>query len=391
MNNLQLIEKVLYYIDEHICEELTYERLAEVFGYSSFHFHKIFSSVTELSITEYIRKRRLTIAHIMLCETTESVADICYRAGFNSIQTFHRVFKNTFGMQPLAARERQAKVTYRSVEEIITGYLKRIAVEGVFSIEPRFEEREEFVIAGYRKHTRDGFDVIGESWFELKSGLAAIERKNKHTMYGFEDYSEEFCSEPLSFYYMAGVEVGKDTPLQDGMYRKVVQKAKYAVFTVNGNNANGEIGEAFKYIYFVWLPNFEGYKKPHDWNKERELRAEASRVKGFKGKREYPWVVVYQGEVIGQIQLFHFFNHNTCAEVGYFIKKTYWNLGINTKVLKAVCRFGIETMGLERIEAFVHHFPKPKPCEISCLYGQDCVFAPLAKLCNFGTVQMKAA
>ncbi len=50
MNHLQLIEKVLYYIDEYIYEELNYERLAEVFGYSSFHFHKIFSSVTELSI-----------------------------------------------------------------------------------------------------------------------------------------------------------------------------------------------------------------------------------------------------------------------------------------------------------------------------------------------------
>lgn len=259
MNNLQLIEKVLYYIDEHIGEELTYERLAEEFGYSSFHFHKIFSSVTELSITEYIRKRRLTMAHKILCETTESVTDICYRVGFNSIQTFNRVFKDTFGMQPLVAREVQARITNRSVEEIVTGYLKRVAVEGVFSIEPRFEEREEFVIAGYRKHTRDGFNVIGESWFELKSNLDAIERKNKHTMYGFEDYSEEFCSEPLSFYYMAGVEVEKDTPLQEGMCRKVVQKAKYAVFTVNGNNANGEIGEVFKYIYFVWLPNSEYY------------------------------------------------------------------------------------------------------------------------------------
>ena len=66
MNNLQLIEKVLYFIDEYIYEELTYERLAEVFGYSSFHFHKIFSSVTKLSITEYIRKRRLTMAHKIL-------------------------------------------------------------------------------------------------------------------------------------------------------------------------------------------------------------------------------------------------------------------------------------------------------------------------------------
>lgn len=104
MKNLQLIEKALYYIDEHICDELTYERLAEVFGYSSFHFHKIFSSVTELSITEYIRKRRLTIAHKKLCETTKTVTEICYSVGFNSIQTFNRVFKDTFGMQPLVAR-----------------------------------------------------------------------------------------------------------------------------------------------------------------------------------------------------------------------------------------------------------------------------------------------
>ncbi len=160
-------------------------------------------------------------------------------------------------MQPLAAREKQAKITYRSVEEIVTGYLKRVAVEGVFSVEPRFEEREEFAVAGYRKHTGDGFHVIGESWFELKSSLDAIERKNEHTMYGLEDYSEGFCSEPLSFYYMAGVEVDKDTLLPKGMDRKVVPKAKYAVFTVNGNNANGEIGQAFQYIYSVWLPNSE--------------------------------------------------------------------------------------------------------------------------------------
>lgn len=259
MNNLQLIEKVLYYIDAHIYEELTYERLAEGFGYSSFHFHKIFSSVTGLSITEYIRKRRLTMAHKKLCETTETVTDICYSVGFNSIQTFNRAFKDTFGMQPLMARERQAKITNRSVEEIVTGYLKRVAVKGVFSIEPRFEEREEFVVAGYRKHTREGMDVIGESWFELKNSLDAIERKNEHTMYGFEDYSEEFRPEPLAFYYMAGVEVDKNTILPAGVYRRVVPKAKYAVFTVNGNNACGEIWKALRYIYYAWLPNSEYY------------------------------------------------------------------------------------------------------------------------------------
>lgn len=255
MNNLQLIEKTLYYIDEHICEELTYERLAEVFGYSSFHFHKIFSSVTELTITEYIRKRRLTIAHQKICKSTETIADICYSIGFNSIQTFNRAFKDTFGMPPLMARETQAKITYRSVKEIIVGYLKRVEVTGVFTIVPRIETKEEFVIAGYRKHTRNGFEAIGESWFYLKSNMDSMKRKNEHTMYGFEDYSEEFTAEPLAFYYMAGVEVDKNTELPEGVYRKIVPKSEYAVFTVNGNNANGEIGQAFHYIYNVWLPS----------------------------------------------------------------------------------------------------------------------------------------
>jgi RimJ/RimL family protein N-acetyltransferase len=104
--------------------------------------------------------------------------------------------------------------------------------------------------------------------------------------------------------------------------------------------------ENFKY--------FGLYKRPGKWNEERELRVQESRLKGFKGKREYTWVVTLKGETIGQIQLFNFGNHNTLAEVGYFIKRKYWNQGINTKVLKAVCKFGIETMGLERIEAFAH-------------------------------------
>lgn len=257
MNNLQLIKKVLHHIDEHLSEELTYESLAGAFGYSAFHFHKLFSSVTEMSVTEYIRKRRLTMAHHRLCHTAETVAGICYDVGFGSIQTFNRAFKDTFGMQPLVAREKKASITYRSVEEIIEGYGKRVQVEGDFAIEPRFVKKEAFVIGGYRRHTRDGFQVIGEAWHALKSNMDAVARKNEHTMYGFEDYSEDFCPDPLAFYYLAGVEVEPDARLLPGMERKTVPEAEYAVFTVNGNNANGEIGRAFHYIYFVWLPRSE--------------------------------------------------------------------------------------------------------------------------------------
>lgn len=254
MNNLQLIEQVLYYIDEHISEPITFEHLAETFGYSAFHFHRIFSTVTEQTITDYMKKRRLTLAHMQLCKTEQTVTEIALANGFNSIQSFNRTFKETFGMTPLEARKRKPKITYRNVETILIGYTKKVPIEGVFTMEPYFVEREEFLLVGYRKHTRDGFGVIGEAWNELKENVRKVKRKNPNVMYGFEDYSEAFCAEPLQFYYMAAVEAEPGTEIPKGMVTKKVPKALYAVFAVNGRNANGEIGKVFGYIYNVWLP-----------------------------------------------------------------------------------------------------------------------------------------
>ena len=124
-------------------------------------------------------------------------------------------------------------------------------------MEPRIVEKEAFVLAGVRKHTRDGWQVIGEAWCELKSQMDRLPRVDANVMYGFEDYSEEYQSDPLQYYYMAAVEVEENGNIPEGMYIKRVPKSSYAVFTVNGNNANGEIGKAFRYIYDVWLPNSE--------------------------------------------------------------------------------------------------------------------------------------
>ena len=44
MHNLQLIENVLYYVDVHLAEEITYDVIASEFGYSPFYFHKLFNT-----------------------------------------------------------------------------------------------------------------------------------------------------------------------------------------------------------------------------------------------------------------------------------------------------------------------------------------------------------
>lgn len=257
MNNLLLIEKILYYIDEHLDENITFEYLAEKFHYSAFHFHRIFSSVTGQSITDYLKKRRLMYAYKDLQETEKTITDICYAYGFESIQTFNRLFKATYGVTPSDLRKSYRENTFRSIDTILTGYKKRVQFKGDFITEPKIIQKEEFLLAGIRKHTSNGFQVIGESWQELKANMDQIKRTDSHIMYGFEDYSEDFCREPLQFYYMAAVEIDRDTTVPENMYVKKVPQSLYAVFSVNGNNENGEIYKAFQYIYNVWLPHSE--------------------------------------------------------------------------------------------------------------------------------------
>lgn len=256
MNNIDLISKVLQHIDDHISEDINFKTLADIYGYSSFHFHRIFTAITNLTITNYIRERRLKLAYNCLLENDITVSEVCFKYGFNSIQTFNRSFKDMFGMTPTEARSLQTKNEVQSIDDIIRKYQKRITIDGDYTLTPKFVERSAFVLAGLRKHTSGGWQLIGESWSALKVSWDKLDRVNSF-MYGLEDYSEDFISEPMQFYYMAAAEVIGVDNLPNGFSVKKIPASTYAVFTVNGNNSNNEIGRTFRYIYDIWLPNSE--------------------------------------------------------------------------------------------------------------------------------------
>ena len=256
MNNIELISKALQYIDGHISEDISFTTLADIYGYSSFHFHRIFTAITNLTITNYIKERRLKLAYNYLLDNDITVSEVCFKYGFNSIQTFNRSFKDMFGMTPTKARSLQTKIEVQSIDDIIRKYQKRITIDGDYTLTPRFVERSALVLAGLRKHTSEGWQVIGESWSELKANWDKLDRVDSF-MYGLEDYSEDCIPDPMQFYYMAAAEVRNVNNLPNGFSVKKIPASTYAVFTVNGNNSNNEIGRAFRYIYDVWLPNSE--------------------------------------------------------------------------------------------------------------------------------------
>ena len=95
------------YMNEHCTEELTLENLASMTGFSKSHFIRPFKEFAGVSYYEYLIKRRMSLAEIMLLDHPElSIADIAMQSGFNSLATFNRVFKSSHNCTPTDYRKK---------------------------------------------------------------------------------------------------------------------------------------------------------------------------------------------------------------------------------------------------------------------------------------------
>lgn len=101
-NNVEYNEKiadVLSYINENITRQLSVDELAAVSYLSRYHFMRLFKSQTGCTVHTYIRQKRLTLAARLLREGMSATA-VSAECGFSDYSTFHRAFKQTFGVSP---------------------------------------------------------------------------------------------------------------------------------------------------------------------------------------------------------------------------------------------------------------------------------------------------
>ncbi|ARK32825.1 Transposon Tn10 TetD protein [Halalkalibacter krulwichiae] len=93
------------YVEEHLLTQLSLAEIAEQVSYSPFHFHRIFQSIVGMSLTEYIRRRRLTHAASELVLSDERVLEIALKYHFSSQEAFSRAFKQVFHISPAKYRK----------------------------------------------------------------------------------------------------------------------------------------------------------------------------------------------------------------------------------------------------------------------------------------------
>ncbi len=112
------INKVIDFIDEHLYEELSLEKLASVANFSPYHFHRIFGALIGETLFQFIQRNRLQRAGWKLIENqSKSVTDIAFDCGFSSPSAFARAFKEFYGCSASEYRESK-KNTYSNMCEM---------------------------------------------------------------------------------------------------------------------------------------------------------------------------------------------------------------------------------------------------------------------------------
>ncbi|MFJ7840064.1 helix-turn-helix domain-containing protein [Lysinibacillus sphaericus] len=99
-NHEIIIKKIILYVEENLHEPLTLKNIAAQSNFSMYHFHRIFQATVGMTVTEYIRLRRLANASSALLYTSKRILDIALYYQFESQESFTRAFKEIYKLPP---------------------------------------------------------------------------------------------------------------------------------------------------------------------------------------------------------------------------------------------------------------------------------------------------
>ncbi|MCL2391262.1 MAG: AraC family transcriptional regulator [Oscillospiraceae bacterium] len=164
MDWLKGMNSVVEYIEENLTQPIQYDSLARIVGCSVYEFSRIFSFMAGMSVSEYIRRRRLSQAVFDIQNGEEKIIDIALKYCYESPAAFTRVFKDLHGTTPLSARKSSVPLkTYPAINFVLT-------IKGVNEMNFRIEKKEGFQVMGLSGYIAgelvDGMPSVVKEFFE---------------------------------------------------------------------------------------------------------------------------------------------------------------------------------------------------------------------------------
>lgn len=254
MNLLESMNATIDYIEEHLLDELNMPTIAAATGNLESDLQKTFYALTGISIVEYVRRRRLSLAGYELQMGGVSVLDVALKYGYTSPDSFTRAFRQMHGITPSAVKRGGAILkSYGKITFVLT-------IKGVNAMNYKILKKEEMHIIGIKKWFSTENDSqlteIPKMWDSVTDEL-----REQITSLSNNDGVVGLCADMYNggFDYWIGCMSDKECPAN--LEEITIPATSWAVFEVIGSmrplpNAMQDI---WKRIYSEWLPN-SGYK-----------------------------------------------------------------------------------------------------------------------------------
>ena len=239
MNIYKSLNKITKYIDENIENQIDYEILAKIMGVNSYTMQKMFSLLANISLSEYIRKRRLSNAGYDLYNTNSKVMDIAIKYGYENATSFSRAFELFHGIKP-------SKVNNTSKLKNFPRIVFDENIKITSSMEYKVIKLEEMILYGLgiktnnidiKKDAPNFFEKMNEKYLPICGNIK----------YGVITYDYKEREECNAYYVLYDVNA-------DGFEKFVIPASKWLVFTINSNDSK-EIQDASDNFYQEFLPS----------------------------------------------------------------------------------------------------------------------------------------
>ncbi|MBU7592572.1 AraC family transcriptional regulator [Metabacillus halosaccharovorans] len=253
---LQEFNQLMDYIESHLTEEISGRDISKIVGMSDYHFKRMFSYMAGMSLNEYIKNRRLSVANVELING-EKVTDIAYKYGYQSLEGFSRAFREWSGFLP-------SEVSKNKIQKSFPKFTFFIDIKGGISMEFKIEKKEKFSIVGVSKRVPIQFEGENRAIIELAQSITEQQRKEMHQLadlYPHQvlnvsyDFDDGYLEEKGSLTHMIGLATTKENPFDD-LEQISIEESLWAIFP-NQGPFPATLQDTTAKIYSEWLPSSE--------------------------------------------------------------------------------------------------------------------------------------
>jgi len=273
MEWLERLNEAVNYIEKHLEDEIDYEKVSQIACCSTFHFQRMFSYIADVTLSEYIRRRRMTCAAFDLQNGNEKVIDIALKYGYDSPTAFNRAFQSIHGMAPSMAK------SSGTILKAFPPISFKISIKGDVEMDYRIEKKDTFKIVGVKEHyamtIEESFAKIPLFWENTKKSgtietMCSLMNREPKGILGLTTD----CMEGRDFNYYIAVATNSKTP--EGLDEFSVPACTWAIFECTGAMPTA-MQELQKRIATEWLPT-SGYE--YGCNLAIEVYPEGDQTKG---------------------------------------------------------------------------------------------------------------